>query len=77
LTLEKDSNGRPILFYIEKNGRKMKVKHSSVPKVILKESLSEEDVLNVYPPMLPNSKNLDLSYAIDCEIEPAPKYWID
>lgn len=72
-----NSNGRPVCYETEKDGKFFKVKHSSVPKTILKENLGEEDFLIEYPPMLPNSKNLDLSYAIDCEIEPAPTYWID
>lgn len=77
LNVVPSSNGRPVCFEIEKDGKKCKVKHSSIPKTILKEELGEEDYLIGYPPMLPNSKNLDLSYTVDCEIEPAPTYWTE
>ena len=77
LNVVPSSNGRPVCFEIEKDGKKFIVKHSSVPKVLLKEELGEEDSLIGYPSMLPNSKNLDLSYTVDCEIGPAPTYWTD
>ena len=35
----------------------------------------ENDFIKCYPPMLPNSLNLDLSYASECKVNPAPIYW--
>lgn len=77
LTVVKDSNERPACFSINKDGQTLIIKHSSVPKVILKENLSEDDFLIDYPPILPNSKKLDLSYSVDSVLKPAPTYWID
>lgn len=75
LTLVKDPNGRPLCFAIEKDGNISALKHSSVPKVILNECLDENDYLIGYPPMLPNSNNLDLSYTSECKNNPAPIFW--
>ena len=77
LTVVKDSQGRPICFAFNKEGKTTMIKHSSVPKVILKEPLDEEDVVIGYPPMLPNNKHLDMSYMLECGLEPSPNYWID
>ncbi len=77
LTLVEDSQGRPICFAFNKEGKTTMIKHSSVPKAIMKEPLDEEDILTGYPPMLPNSKHLDVSYMLECGLEPAPNYWID
>ena len=76
LTVVKDSDQRPAYFSINQNGKNNMLKHSSVPKVILKEALNGDDVITSYPPMLPNSKVLNLSYAIECELPPAPTYWV-
>ena len=73
----KDKSLRPAYFTINKDGVTIELKHSSIPKVILKEEISGEDVLMGYPPMLPNSKRLDLSYAIEGDIKPAPLYWVE
>ena len=75
LTVVKDSNGRPLYFTLEENGNLKALKHSSVPKVMLDEVFDENDFINCYPPMLPNSLNLDLSYASECKVNPAPIYW--
>lgn len=75
LTVVNDSYQRPAYFSINQNGKNSVLKHSSVPKVILKEVLNGDDFITSYPPMLPNSKVLNLSYAIECEIPPAPTYW--
>lgn len=75
LTVVNDSYQRPAYFSINQNGKNSVLKHSSVPKVILKEALNGDDFITSYPPMLPNSKVLNLSYAIECEIPPAPTYW--
>ena len=77
LAVVRDSQGRPACFVFNENGKKMMMKHSSVPKVVLEESLNKEDVLMGYPTMLPNSTHLDLSYTLECELEPTPNYWID
>ena len=77
LTVIKDSLGRPACFAINEDGKTMMMKHSSIPKVILEEPLNKEDVLIGYPAMLPNSTYLDLSYSLECELEPTPNYWID
>ncbi len=77
LSVIKDTNGRNAYFSIDMDGKNVAIKHSSVPKVILKEDLNDDDILDGYPPMLPNSSKLDLSYAVDIDIEPAPQYWID
>ena len=76
LTVVNDSDQRPAYFSINQNGNNSVLKHSSVPKVILKEALNGDDVLTSYPPMLPNSKMLNLSYSIECELKPAPIYWV-
>jgi hypothetical protein len=73
----KDKNLRPAYFTINNDGVTIELKHSSIPKVILKEELCGEDVLMGYPPMLPNSKRLDLSYAVECDIKSAPMYWVE
>jgi len=75
LTVVNDSCQRPAYLSINQNGKNSVLKHSSVPKVILKEALNGDDFITSYPPMLPNSKVLNLSYAIECEIPPAPTYW--
>ena len=77
LEVVKDLNQRPAYFTINKDGVTIELRHSSVPKVILNEELDREDVLMGYPPMLPNSRRLDLSYAVDCELKPAPTYWVE
>lgn len=76
LTVVNDSDQRPAYFSINQNGKNSVLKHSSVPKVILNEALNGDDVITSYPPMLPNSKLLNLSYAIKCEFPPAPTYWV-
>ena len=76
LTVVNNSDQRPAYFSITQYGKNSVLKHSSVPKVILKEALNADDVLTSYPPMLPNSKVLNLSYAIECELPPAPSYWV-
>ena len=76
LTIVKDSTQRPVYFSLNRDGDNRVLRHSSLPKVILKEALSEEDVLKEYPKMLPDSNRLDLSYALECELLPAPNYWI-
>ena len=76
LIVVKDSNQHPVCFSFYRDGQKHILRHSSVPKVILKEPCDDEDVLKGYPPMLPNSNRLDLSYALECELPPIPNYWI-
>lgn len=76
LSVVKDSSQHPVCFSFNGGGQNRVLRHSSVPKVILKEPLDDEDVLKGYPPMLPNSNRLDLSYALECELLPAPNYWI-
>lgn len=77
LSLMKDSHGRPACFALHMDDKTIMMKHSSIPKVILEEQINKEDVLTGYPAMLPNSKHLDLSYALECELDPSPNYWID
>lgn len=72
-----DRNKRPAYYTIKKDGATVKLKHSSVPKVILKENIDVNDILTNYPPMLPDSSLLDVSYALDCKLNPAPKYWTE
>lgn len=76
LSIVKDANQRPAYFTIDNDGVTVELKHSSVPKIILREKLNGEDVLMGYPPMLPDSNHLNLSYAVECEIKPAPNYWV-
>lgn len=76
LSIVKDANQRPAYFTIDNDGVTVELKHSSVPKIILREKLNGEDVLMGYPPMLPDSNRLDLSYAVECELKPVPNYWI-
>lgn len=71
-----DSNQRPAYFTIRKNGENCKLRHSSVPKIILKELIDEDDILNSYPPMLPDSKRLNLSFSLDYALGPSPNYWV-
>ena len=73
----KDSHGRPACFALHMDDKTIMMKHSSIPKVILEEQINKEDVLTGYPAMLPNSKHLDLTYALECELDPSPNYWID
>lgn len=77
VSVVKDKNLRPAYFTINKDGVTIELKHSSIPKVILKEEIGGEDVLMGYPPMLPNSKRLDLSYALEVNLKPAPLYWVE
>ena len=77
LKLETNSEGLPVCYSVNKDGETMMLKHSSVPKMLLREELDEIDFLAGYPPMLPNTKLLDLSYAIECELKPAPTFWFD
>lgn len=72
-----DKNKRPAYFTLKKDGATIKLKHSSVPKVVLKENVDSNDVLSDYPAMLPDSSMLNVSYALDCKIKPAPKYWTE
>lgn len=72
-----DRNKRPAYFTIKKDGATVKLKHSSIPKVILKENIDDNDILTNYPPMLPDSSLLDVSYALDCKLNPMPKYWVE
>ena len=76
LSVVNDSSQHPVCFSFNRDGQNQVLKHSSVTKVILEEPLDDEDVLKEYPPMLPNSNRLDLSYALECELLPAPNYWI-
>jgi SNF2 family DNA or RNA helicase len=76
LSVVKGSNQRPAYFTTNEDGVTIEVRHSSVPKIILKEKLDEDDVLREYPPMLPDSNRLDLSYALECDIPSIPNYWI-
>jgi len=76
ITVVNDINQRPGYFAINKDGKTIALKHSSIPKIILKAELTADDELRGYPPMLPNSNHLDLSYALECSITPAPIYWI-
>lgn len=77
VSIVKDKNHRPAYFSINKDGVTIELKHSSIPQVILKEELGGDDVLMGYPTMLPNSNRLDLSYTVECDIKPAPLYWIE
>lgn len=70
------SNQRPAYFSIIKNGENCILRHSSIPKIILKEMLGEDDILRSYPPMLPDSKRLNLSYSLDCTLGPSPNFWV-
>jgi superfamily II DNA or RNA helicase len=77
LNIEKNPNELPVCFSLNKDGETLLLKHSSVPKIILGEEIDEKDILKRYPPMLPNTKLLDLSYAVDCKIPPAPNFWVE
>ena len=77
VTVINDLKQRPAYFAINKDGVTIELKHSSILKIILKEKLDGDDVLITYPPMLPNSKHLDLSYSIECELKPVPAYWVE
>lgn len=76
LSIVKDANQMPAYFTIDNDGVTVELKHSSVPKIILGEKLNGGDVLMGYPSMLPDSKHLDLSYSVVCELKPAPNYWV-
>ena len=77
ISIVNDSNQRPAYFTIKKDGKSVVLRHSSVLKVIMDEEIDDNDILEGYPPMLPNTKLLDLSYAVDCEIPPAPEFWVE
>ena len=72
-----DFNQRPSYFTTIMDGKVIKLRHSSVPKVLLEEYFQEEDKLEGYPSMLPNNKLLDLSYALECKLPPIHSYWTD
>ena len=75
LKVVEDSIQRPAYFTFFKGNEYVPLRHSSLPKYILKEVIDEDDALNGYPSMLPNCNNLDLSYAIEVKLNPAPIYW--
>lgn len=77
LNVVNDVDQRPLYFTKQKDGVTIELKHSSVPKIILKEELQGEDVLMGYPPMLPDSKRLNLTYALEGDFNPAPSYWVE
>ena len=77
LSVVKDSNERPAYFEVIIDGNPRILRHSSIPKVIMEEPLDSNDILNEYPSILPNSKYLNLSYSLECNLEPAPKYWVE
>lgn len=71
----KDSESRPMCFGLGKNDDSLLLKHTSVPKIILNQSLDSSDMINGYPKMLPDRRNLDLSYAIEVPVKQPPLYW--
>lgn len=75
LTVVYDSKHRPLYFIFEKDGTNTILKHSSTLKFVTKEPIENNDILKGYPSMLPDSKRLDLSYVLECALEPAPIYW--
>ena len=75
ISVVKNSNQEPLYFTFDVEGETKVLRHSSIPKVIMKEKLDGNDILTGYPPMLPNSKCLDLAYAVECKLKPAPIYW--
>ncbi len=77
LSVIKDSNNRPAYFALDKGGKELAIRHSSVLKMGLEETLKEEDFLDGYPTMLPNAKSLNLSYAVESKFLSAPTYWIE
>ena len=77
LVMVKDKSNRPAFFTTNNDGVMIELRHSSIPKIILKEKLNGDDVLLGYPSMLPDSRRLNLSYAVECDLNPSPLYWIE
>ena len=71
----KDSESRPMCFGMSNHGVISCLKHTSVPKIILNQPLDSSDIIKGYPKMLPDSRNLDLSYAVEIPVKQPPIYW--
>ena len=70
-----DEHGKDIAFAIKDGGNQILIKHESITEFLLDKELSTSDELQGRPIMLPNSKNLDLSYSVDTELEKCPEFW--
>ena len=53
------------------------LKHQSVFKFVIGEGLTEDDVLKGRPIMLPDPASMDMSFATDVQLDPAPVKWIE
>lgn len=71
----KDSESRPMCFGRSNHGEIHCIKHTSVPKIILNQPMDSSDMIKGYPKMLPDSRNLDLSYAVEIPVKQPPIYW--
>lgn len=72
-----DSANRPAVFCLKEKILSKQIRHESILKVLLGEALNEEDILDLYPQMLPDISNLNLDCAIDCNLPQRPQLWIE
>lgn len=57
--------GLPEYFIYDNGANKVPIKHDCALRIINNKAISEKDILNEYPIMLPDNKKLNLSYSID------------
>ena len=72
-----DAAGRPAAFSLMLAGKERLITHDSVFRIVLDEETSNAHLLSGRPKMLPDSKRLDLSFAIDSNLSEPPEYWIE
>lgn len=73
------SNGNGIVcaFVVDDSQDVRLIKHESILKLGLGETLEVEDHLLDYPQMLPNNELLNLRYAVDCDLPERPQIWLN
>ena len=74
IRVENDTDGLPAVFRKEDGTM---LKHHSVFKLVSREELTEDDVLRGRPIMLPDPASMDMSFATDVQLDPAPVKWIE
>lgn len=74
VSVVQDKRGAPAALYVD--SLQSIVKHEDALKLLLKEELLSDDILNNYPKMLPDCHRLDLVYAVSDHLLPPPDLWI-
>lgn len=72
-----DNSGKPAAFSLSFPDKCRLITHESVFRIILDKETTRTHLLIQRPKMLPDSKCLDLRFAIDIDIPDPPEYWID